>query len=172
MKTLTFSEYKSNAAKDPQWKSWRERWCYHESAIEIVHALGLSKPKRVLEIGAFGAGIVVGSDRMDLPDGAWNLPDDRRTIPHDARLLPWPIADDRYDLLIALRVWHHLAPVQESCFQEARRIAKNLIIACPEVEVVGQGIKREQFIAWNGAPPAAEHDFGAWGKLYFFGRWA
>ncbi len=169
MKTLDFATYEANAMLDPQWKSYRERWAYHEAAIGIVNALNLSRPKRVLEIGAFGAGIVIGSDRMDLPDGSWNLPGDIRTILHDARDIPWPIADNRYDLLIALRVWHHLAPVQESCFTEAKRIAKNIIIACPEQEVVGIGIKRDRFIAWNGAPPLKECDFGTWGKLYWFG---
>jgi len=169
MKYLDFETFEANVSGNEKWRSYRERWIYHARAIEIIKTLEVKRAKSVLEIGAFGAGLIFGSDRMDLPDGEWDFSGDRKTVLHDARIFPWPFADGRYDLLVALRLWHHLAPVQEQCFREAKRIARNIIIECPEKEVVGVGIAREQFIAWNGAPPIAEIDFGAWGKLYLFG---
>ena len=169
IKTIDFSAFEANAQKDPQWKSYRERWIYHERAIEIIKSLNISDAGKVLEVGSFGAGLVVGSDKMDLPNSQWNSPENQMMIWHDAREIPWPFEDGRYDLLIALRVWHHLAPVQRESFLEAKRIARNIIIECPEKEVVGVGITRDQFIAWNGGEkPVEECDMGAWGRLYLW----
>ncbi|MCK9362137.1 MAG: hypothetical protein M0P74_00820 [Syntrophales bacterium] len=168
LELLDYRAYLANVAGHPLWKSYRARWQYHAAAIDWIRELGISDPKQVLEIGTFGAGLVNGSDRMDLPSGEWQE-ESPGIIRHDARILPWPFASRRYKLLIALRVWHHLFPVQGECFREAKRIAKQLIIECPEVEAVGQGISRDKFIEWNGAPPAAEKDFGPWGRLYLFG---
>lgn len=168
IRLLEYGEYEANARKDPQWRSYVERWGYHAKAIEIIRGLDISGPDAVLEIGSFGAGLVHGSNRMDLPDGAWPPPDPHRQIWHDAREIPWPFGDDQFELLIALRVWHHLSPVQKSSFREAQRIARRLLIVCPEREVVGVGIHRKKFIAWGGQP-AMEEDLGAWGKLYLFG---
>lgn len=168
LKLLDFATFEANAQKDPQWKSWRERWKYHEKAIAIVRYLNLSRPKSVLELGCFGAGLVAGSDRMDLPGSGWNIPGDRKTILHDARVIPWPIKDRRYELLISLRVWHHLAPVQRECFAEARRVSRAQLIVCPEKEVVGVGVFREQWDDWYGGPPDIVQNLGEWGFLYFF----
>ena len=90
------------------------------------------------------------------------------TFPRDARELPWPIADRRYRLFVSLRVWHHLAPAQRACFEEARRVARNVLIACPEEEVVGVGIPRSEWISWNGGNPVVEKTTNGWGNLYLF----
>ncbi|MDZ4241922.1 MAG: hypothetical protein U1D99_03755 [Candidatus Omnitrophota bacterium] len=169
IETLTWTAYEENALKNPAWKSYRARWSYHAVAIEIVKSLDISSPRGVLEIGPFGANVIQGSDTMDLPSGEWRMPDYGRTIRHDARSIPWPFQEKRYELLIALRVWHHLAPFQEEAFREAKRIAHHIIIACPENEIVGVGVARGQFLAWNdGIPPSREYDLAAWGKLYFW----
>lgn len=168
MKYLDFQTFEATVSGDDRWRSYRERWLYHEAAIGMIKGLDIKRSKSVLEMGTFGAGLVIGSDRMDLPGGEWEFSGDRRTILHDARVIPWPITSGRYDLLVALRLWHHLAPLQRECFMEAKRIARNIIIECPEQEVVGVGIAREQFIEWNGEKPAEEIDFGAWGRLYLF----
>jgi hypothetical protein len=170
MKMLDYAAYEANARKDPQWKSYQERWVYHEQAIKIIEGLDIQNPEEVLEIGAFGAGLVPGSDRMDLPDSPWPVAKKKGILWHDARVIPWPIPAAKYSLVVALRVFHHLAPVQKECFAEARRIARYVLIECPEQEVVGVGIKEERFIAWNGVKPLLRHDFGAWGKLYLFGE--
>jgi len=166
---LTFDDFARNADRSPQWKSYRERWIYHEIAIEIAKTLGIRRNRSVIEIGTFGAQVVPGSDTMDLPRGSWSLPGEVPTVAHDARKLPWPIRAGRYQLLVALRVWHHLAPAQRACFDEARRVAKNLIICCPEQEVVGRGIPREDWIEWNGGPPLIERKTDGWGIVYLFG---
>ena len=36
IRLLTYGEYEANAKKDPQWRSYVERWPYHAKAIEII----------------------------------------------------------------------------------------------------------------------------------------
>ena len=169
MKYLSFEEYKKNAEKDPQWKSYLARWEYHELAIDILKRLKITKPSGVLEIGCFGAQIVPRSHTMELPDSSWQIGGYKPKTLHDARITPWPFKDERFDVVVALRVWHHLAPVQREAFLEAKRIGKYVLIACPEVEVVGKGVLREEFNVWNEGPPLEIYDLGAWGMVYLFG---
>jgi hypothetical protein len=173
IKTLDIGRYLKNAIKNGWPPAYKARWAYHAKAIEIAKKLSLSHPRmnagKVLEIGSFGAQIVIGSDTMDLQSDEWKTPVFSPTYSHDARVLPWPIESEKYLLLVALRLWHHLAPVQEQCFREAKRVALNVLIECPEKEIVGQGITRAQFIAWNdGVLPVEEYDMGEWGRLYLW----
>lgn len=80
------------------------------------------------------------ASREETPDEPWFEP----TYWHDVRFTPWPVHGKRYDLVVALRVWHHLVPLQKESFEEARRIAKRVLIVCPEREIVGRGITRRQ----------------------------
>lgn len=170
VRTLDFDRYEKNAIKNGWPPAYKERWAYHAMAIDAVKRLELLRPRAVLEIGSFGAQIVIGSDTMDLQSGEWKISGFKPTYSYDARVLPWPIESGKYALLVALRLWHHLSPVQEQCFREAKRIARNVLIECPEKEVVGVGIARAQFIGWNnGVLPIEEHDMGEWGRLYLFG---
>jgi hypothetical protein len=169
LRYLTHEEYLKNAAKDGQWKSHALRWPYHQAAIDIIRGLNIADPGKILEIGSFGAGLVHGSVRMDLPGTAWEIKQNRTDIKHDARITPWPFVDGEFDLLVALRVWHHLAPVQREAFLEAKGIAKHVLIECPEREVVGVGISQQKFTEWNGGPPLIVRDFADWGLLYLFG---
>lgn len=168
MKFLSYEMFEENAKKDRQWKSYKQRWLYHEKAIELLRKMNLPAESPVLEIGSFGANIVMGSDLMDMPLGEWPVPEETLKYVYDARQLPWPIADKQYDVLIALRVWHHLSPVQEQCFMEAKRVSQRILLVCPEQEMVGKGIAKSDFISWNGAPPLYMEDLGAWGVLYLF----
>ena len=169
IQTLDYSDFEANAITLPQWKSYRSRWVYHAKSIEIVRGLNISGPSAVLEIGAFGAGLVLGSNKMDLPGGSWPLPAQHLAIWHDARIIPWPFENGKFELVIAMRVFHHLNPMQRECFMEAKRIARNVLIECPEWETIGEGITRAQFIEWNGGEsPIVEHDMGAWGRLYLW----
>ena len=165
LRYLTFQEYEKNAANDPQWKSYRERWTYHSEAIEEIRKLN---PESVLEIGSFGCPLVRGSDTLDMPNGSWPTPWFEPTYRHDIRQFPWPVEDKRYDLLVALRVWHHLGPIQRECFEQARKIAKHLLIVCPEREIVGRGITRSEWDQWYGGKPEITTDLGDWGMLYVF----
>jgi len=160
--------YEANAVKDDKWRSHKARWPYHVAAIATVESLGIKDAGEVLEIGAFGAQIVIGSDTMDLPQGDWEIPGARSTYAHDARELPWPIKTGRYSLVVALRVWHHLFPRQKECFLEAKRVAKHVLIVCPEKEIVGVGIRRRQWDDWNGSPPIRQAELEGWGRLYLF----
>jgi len=170
MRYLTFEKFEANASLDPAWKSYRARWGYHELAIEMLKELNLTKPSSVLEIGCFGAQIVPQSHTMELPGSPWQIGGYKPRTLHDARLFPWPFKDNRFEVVVALRVWHHLAPTQKQAFLEAKRIGKYVLIACPEQEVVGESILREEFAEWNGGPPLKQVDLGAWGMVYLFGR--
>ena len=165
---LDQAAYTAQISRIEGWQSHAARWAYHAEAISLARTLSLSDPGQVLEIGSFGAQIVPGSDTMDLPVGPWRLPGFAPTYPRDARQLPWPIASGRYELLVALRVWHHLAPQQEACFREALRVARRVLIVCPETEVVGFGVRPDQFAAWAGQPPAIQERIAGWGWLYLF----
>jgi hypothetical protein len=166
---LTYNDYFANARRSGQWKSHALRWPYHHGALEIIQGLNLNDSRKVLEIGSFGAGLVHGSVRMDLPGTSWEIKQNRTDIKHDARVIPWPFGDREFDLVVTLRVWHHLAPVQREAFLEARRVAKYVLIECPEQEVVGAGIPHQKFTEWNGGPPLIVRDFADWGLLYLFG---
>jgi SAM-dependent methyltransferase len=95
---------------------------------------------------------------MDCTDCECKTPAD---INHDIRE-PWPLDDDSFDVVIALRVWHHLAPRQMEALFEALRVAKHVIIACPEDD---GGILRCQ---WPN--PTYMRDLGFWGMIYRFDR--
>jgi SAM-dependent methyltransferase len=170
MKYMDFDTFQAKVSANDKWRSYRDRWIYHEKAIALIDKLNISRAKAVLEIGTFGAALVTGSDTMDCHNDHWIMDGYAPKIWHDARILPWPFKDKKYDLVVALRVFHHLAPVQQECFAEARRIARNVLLVCPEKEIVGIGIKREQFRQWNGGNPADyEEDLsGGWGRVYLW----
>jgi SAM-dependent methyltransferase len=170
MRFLDFETFERNAALDPHWKSYRLRWTYHALAIEMARGLNLKSARRVLEIGTGGAQVVIGSRTMDAPADKippWGRPN----IEHDIMTLPWPIEDRKFDLLVALRVWHHLHPLQAECLREARRVAKYVIICCPEKkDAVGVHITEQQFTDWNGRPPLQVEHTNGWGTVYLFGE--
>lgn len=165
---IDFHEFERLVRGKPQWQSYQERWKYHGQAVRMASVVGPSSPSAVLEIGSFGVQVVKGSDTLDMPGGQWDYPGRKPTFLYDIRKTPWPIRDGQYELLIALRVWHHLAPNQADAFREARRVAKNIIIACPEKEVVGLGVPRSLFVALAGTPKI-EADLKGWGRVYLWG---
>lgn len=165
IRLLDYDIFRQNASLDPHWKSYRHRWIYHALAIEMARGLALTDRRRVLEIGTGGAQVVIGSKTMDLPAEKappWGRP----TIEHDIKSIPWPIKSGRFDLLVALRVWHHLHPVQMEAFREAQRVARFIIICCPEWEHQGVGIPENTFREWSN-PLQVEHTQG-WGTVYLF----
>jgi len=50
---------------------------------------------------------------------------------HDATQSPWPIADKRYDLFVALQVFEHLRDGQNAAFREVCRVARHALISVP-----------------------------------------
>ena len=140
MKYLTKEEFKANAMaqgagkNNNNWSNWERRWAYHAAALSIVKDLGLTSETDVLEVGTFGASIVSGSDTMDFNE-KWNMKGKDPTIEWDARHIPWPIQNGAYELLVALRVYHHLFPVQREALHEALRIANRVLIVVPDKTV-------------------------------------
>lgn len=163
MEYLKKETYKTNATENEgvHWNSWKRRWLYFEKAIEYAKEVGVSDAKKVLEIGTMGAPIVTFCDTMDFADestGVWDFKNKKPTYCHDARNTPWPIEDKKYDLFIALRVFQHLIPSQQDCFNEVRRISKNAIIVVPEKYKNGGGITLDHFLSWNNNSPPKRYE--------------
>ena len=156
-------------------KGGASRWVYHEAAVSFLRQVAPTHPENVLEMGTMGFCVVQGSHTIDYAE-KWKVKGFAPTYLHDARQLPWPIPDKRYEVFIALRVFHHLYPLQRECFLQARRIARNIIIVAPESYEVerlqdsSRGIPREAFTEWNdGIAPTATVEFKSWiGNLYFW----
>lgn len=116
---ITHAEYLDHVREHPY---LRRRWPYYRAAIELAQRLS---PSRVLEIGSRTMPLLRGSDSLDIDERF------RPTILHDATVVPWPIDDRRYDLVIALQVWEHLGDRQEQAFRELRRCARYAILSLP-----------------------------------------
>ena len=146
------------------------RWIYHSRVIEILQEAAISSPDRILEVGTMGTQLVTGSHSLDF-DEKWNFEGNNPTYWHDLRKVPWPIPDKQYDWVVAMRVFHHLYPMQAECFREARRIAKNVVIIVPAVAPQkadsDRGITPLQFFRWNGfSPPSSWEGVPYFGSLY------
>ena len=171
---INYNEYTYNVIRtgNGHWTArglnYADRWPYHQIAIDIIRSLRIDDPSGVLEIGALGATLVKGSDTLDFDNDEFRITgyNDKPTINHDLRVLPWPI-EKHYKVIVALRVWHHLKPVEREAFLEAKRIAENVIIVCPEVNVRGRGITRQQFEQWHGGLAEIFSDVSM-GPLYLF----
>lgn len=176
MRFLTYDEFCDTVLSlegDGHWTSelMDDRWSYHAESITILERLKLDDPTSVLEVGTMGAPIVSGSDTLDLAD-RWDFPGKNPTITHDARDTPWPIQDEAYEVLVALRVYQHLAPSQKEATAEAFRVAKRVLIVVDQhyenpVLPDSKGISRDAFIRWVGRPPDIESETGK-GTLFFW----
>ncbi len=165
---LTKEKYMSVANKvgGVHWASPGSRWCYHEVAVEWIKELGIKSGEQVLEAGSMGVTLVEGSDTVDYvasdnnSDWDWNPGGVNSSIVHDLRKVPWPFKDKQYSLFVALRVFHHLKPVQRECFLEAKRISSWFIVVVPNKEVHPRGIDLDEMIEWNGGvAPEKYHHF-------------
>ena len=135
-----------------------QRWDYHEHAIRILRKkIRPIYPETVLEIGTVGINLVKGSHTLDFSefDGGWSFPGNNPEIFHDARTVPWPIASKEYEVVVALRVFQHLAPNQKGAFLEALRVAHHVILVVPETYMnpvlpSAEGISYSQFVEFLG----------------------
>ena len=103
---------------------WKGRWPYLSEAIDFAKQCRLKDSLEVLELGAYGAPIVVDSDIMDLSGKDVKYQ-------QDATNVPWNIPDKKYSVFIALQVWEHLGDKQKEVFAEVQRIAKYAILSFP-----------------------------------------
>lgn len=150
------------------WKDLEDRWAYHKRVIDIIRQSGKSYFS-ALELGSMGISVIKNGHTIDYDKHISYYSDLQPHYIHDVRNLPWPIQDNYYEWFIALRVFHHLAPVQRQCFDEARRVAKNVILVVPKELPPGGGypISPEDFVVWgNGVAPTIVEDVGRFGMLY------
>ncbi len=103
-------------------KKWQdERYAYHKAASDIAKTLNI---KTSLEAGTRKVTICENSDTIDIESKV------NPTYLHDLSILPYPVTK-KYDLFVALRVFHHVKADLKECFKELERIADNIIIAVP-----------------------------------------
>lgn len=105
-----------------RWPYLKRRWTYYREAIAIAQRVA---PRRVLEIGTAYTPLFPISDRLDY-QATFNP-----TYHHDATVVPWPIADKAYDLVVALQVWEHLGDRQREAFSEIPRVAGYALLSLP-----------------------------------------
>jgi hypothetical protein len=132
----------------------RGRWRYMAVAADVVGDLILRHGLRTaLELGPKIQPLVVGADLMDLEPRP-ELDSAARVLCHDATKVPWPIADGRYDLFVALQVFEHLGDQQAAAFAEVRRIARTAVISVPigwttvDPSDLHYGISHETVLSW------------------------
>lgn len=176
---LTPDEFASGvtSAGTDRGKAAAARWEYHRSAIDFVRLCRPRAGSEVLEMRAAGVSIVHGSDTFDLA-GRNGQSGEEPEAAHDAREVPWPVEDKRYQVFVALRVFHQLAPRQRECFLEARRVADNIVMVVPDHEDLiegsapAAGVSEAQFIEWNDGvgPTVSVRLPGRAGRLYFWNK--
>jgi len=180
---ITQADYQAIIRRVPDGpaKNAQARWEYYKSAIDFARLCKPASASDVLEIGAQGVPIVKGSDTLD-PTGKWadkSAGEGHGQVFHqDPKQLPWPVADKRYGVVVALRVLQHLWPMQRECFLEARRVGRNLVMVVPEqydapaAGGASTGVTEEQLTEWNdGVPPSVSVRLPGWvGKIYFWNQ--
>lgn len=120
MKLISYADFEAMRQQDRYYNP--ERWQLYSTVLKLIRQLS---PATVLELGPHKLPLVLDGDTMDRKD---TLPP---TIQHDARQTPWPIADQQYDLFVALQVWEHLDAQQVAAFREVQRIARRAILSFP-----------------------------------------
>ncbi len=174
---VTFDEFDGvtpSAGRDNA-KAFSMRWEYHKSAIDFVRLCKPTTASDVLELCAKGVPVVKGSDTLD-PTGKWAATASGAIHLHEPLKLPWPVADKRYTVLVALRVFQHLWPGQQECFLEARRVARNIVMVVPDQywaphqHDTSAGVTEAQLTEWNGGvPPTVSAILPGWiGRIYFW----
>ena len=119
-----------------------DRWYYHKEVSKIAEKLDIDSPSDVLELGSLGMQIVENSDTMDY-DKHWKMQGIESTYNWDVRETPWPVEDNRYKLLISLRVWQHLGEYQEIALKEAMRISEYVLLVIPFTYPNNKGMTKD-----------------------------
>lgn len=147
--SITHADFMTARAR---WPYLKRRWNYYREAISIAKRLA---PCRVLEIGTAYIPLFPVSDRLDYKA------DFRPTYLHDATVVPWPIADRAYDLVVALQVWEHLGNRQCQAFTELPRVARYALLSLPyrwrsRTNPSHSGIDDEVVLRWAGGREPVE----------------
>lgn len=111
----------------------RRRWnVYYEDMINELKKF--SNINTVLEMGPYKAPFIENSDIIDKKDYSEYFPFKiNKVIIHNCSIVPYPIEDKKYDLVIASQVLEHLGYTgqQVDIFKELARISKKAIISLP-----------------------------------------
>src|SRR5262245_19653168 len=104
IRTVTKAEFDAVAQRYPY---YRARGRYLSVAARIAGELIAEGDMRTaLELGPHLRPVVVGADVVDrVADPRLELTPPARLLVHDVTELPWPVADDAYDLFVALQVF-------------------------------------------------------------------
>lgn len=150
------------------WKDAADRWSYYSKIADIIRQHGRPEAS-VLELGCMGMPVVLDADLMDYDRHLSYYSEGKPDLIHDARCIPWPVPCKKYDWFIALRVFHHLWPVQRECFEEAKRVARNVVLVIPEKLPPDGGtvVLPEQLRTWNdNVRPDILEPAGRFGYIY------
>ena len=152
--------------------SINKRWDYHARVVNLLKSLNLKDSDLILEMGTMGITCTDGSHTIDYAE-RWDFPGKKPDYLHDARNTPWPIADKKYEVFIALRVYQHLAPKQKEALAEAFRIAKKVIIVVDSyyknaVVTHSKGISYSDFVNYLGGVHPNIFTQTAQGELYYW----
>lgn len=158
--TRNMYDFKVSNLEGPHWMGAGKRWSYHAQAAKWIDKLKLSDANKILEIGCMGVQVVQDSITMDY-DAAKNNKDwitngFKSTYIHDAKNMPWPFEKKRFDMVIALRVLHHLVPKQKEVFLEIKKVSKKLILVVPDKKTHIRGVDKEDLIEWNNGQRPSE----------------
>jgi Methyltransferase domain len=128
IRPVTMAEFDAVAEGKPYYRGRRQYVSAAAAQAEdLIDRHGL---RSALELGPHAQPLIVGADVMVLKPSDPPSPD-AEVVVHDATKVPWPIADQRYDLFVALQVFEHLGDKQPDAFHEVRRVARNAIISLP-----------------------------------------
>lgn len=112
---------------------YENRWEYVEDIR--IELLKLTDCFKILEMGPYTLPLVKGEDVIDINDNYMNeYPYEiNKFIHHNCSVVPYPIKDKEYDLVIACQVLEHLGIYgeQRRVFDELERISKKAIISLP-----------------------------------------
>jgi hypothetical protein len=98
------------------------RWEYYRETIKMAQRLN---PETILEVGPGPLKLFPGADSLD------RVKKHHPTYQHDATIVPWPIADKAYDLIIASQVFEHFNGRQREAFAELRRCCRYGLLSIP-----------------------------------------
>lgn len=149
MEATTHQQFVKAAGEKPYLEG---RWEYYGETIEIARRLN---PKSILEVGPGSLQLFPGADSLD----RWKK--HKPTYRHDATIVPWPIADKAYDLIIASQVFEHFNGRQREAFAELRRCCQYGLVSIPYKWKTSKwdnhiGLTDETMKSWtDGAEPNA-----------------
>ena len=128
-RVLTKDTYDNIVSSDNYFEG---RWEYFNDIIKELKKL--KDCFKILEIGPYKLPLVEGEDVIDRDNFRESFPYEiNKLIFHDCSIVPYPIKDKEYDLVIACQVLEHLGLFgeQRNIFDELERISKKAIISLP-----------------------------------------